>query len=95
MSYGAPTKEQIEAARGYFFVKPLSPNPSPINGRGELRKLSAAEQAEVAKNRELVRLHIPEMEAFVKELYEAGMIDGWRSVGKVVFRDIGGQDGIA
>ncbi|PIX98796.1 MAG: hypothetical protein CO125_02995 [Hydrogenophilales bacterium CG_4_9_14_3_um_filter_59_35] len=69
----------------------LKPDPIPH----QLRELSDREKVVIARNREMVHLHMPEMEEFVKELYKAGRIDGWRSVGEVVFRDIGGQDGNA
>lgn len=51
--------------------------------RRPLRTLSVAEQAKVAENRAAVHEHLPEMLPFIKELHEAGMIDGWRSVVKV------------
>lgn len=52
------------------------------------RPLTVREKATVAANRNAVLMHLPEMEPFIKELYEAGMIDGWRSVGEVVLLNV-------
>lgn len=48
-----------------------------------LRELSGAEKQQVAENRAAVHEHLPEMLPFIKELHEAGMIAGWRSIVKV------------
>jgi hypothetical protein len=76
-----PTPKQIEAARGHFFIKPTSPFKEPVFR--VLCALNPAEQARVAANKALVCEHMPEMVPIIRELHEAGMIDGWRSVGKV------------
>lgn len=82
MSYSnQPTKEQIAAARGNFFVKPQPPYAEPV--RKPLRDLKPEEQAKVARNKASVYAHLPEVVPFIKELHEAGMIDGWRGVGSV------------
>lgn len=60
-----------------------------------LRALSAAEQEKVAENRAAVHEHLPEMLPFIKELHEAGLIDGWRSVVKVELLQEGKNHGNA
>ncbi len=91
MNYGTqPTKAQIEAARGHFCIKREPPYPDPV--RKPLPPLGVAEKAKVEANRAKVHLHMPDMEPFIKELYEAGMINGWRSVGEVVLIDVEGQN---
>lgn len=48
-----------------------------------LRPLTEIEQERVAKNRSLVRKHMPELLPEIRELVELGLIDGWRNVTKV------------
>ena len=67
----------------HFFVKPLPPYKDPP--RRVLRELNPAEQARVADNKALVYASMPELVPFIKELHEAGMIDGWRSVKVEIF----------
>lgn len=67
---------------GHFFVKKSPPYPDPV--RQPLRPLNDAELATVAQNKALVCTHMPEMVPIIKELHECGLIDGWRSVVKVV-----------
>lgn len=74
--------------QGRALVKP-DPVPRP------LRALSAAEQAKVAENRAAVHKYMPEMLPFIKELHEAGLIDGWRSVVKVELIKEGNNHGDA
>lgn len=62
--------------------------PYPEIEKKPLRHLSAADLAKVAANREMVRIHIPELGPILKELNEAGMVDGWRSVGEVVLLNV-------
>ena len=83
MSYSTqpPTKEQIAAARGHFFVKPDPPCREPV--KRPLRVLKAVEEEAIARRRAEVYAHLPDMLPFFKELHEAGMIDGWRGVGEV------------
>lgn len=64
--------------------------PPPV--KKPLRQLNPEEQARVARNKASVCIHMPDMVPFIKELHEAGMIDGWRGVGEVVFIDIEGQN---
>lgn len=47
------------------------------------RRLTEAEHAEVARKRELVHIHAPELVPFISALTKAGMIAGWRNVEKV------------
>lgn len=70
-----------EGYRHHFFVKPEPPYAEPV--KVPLRELNPAEQARVARNKAAVYAHLPEMVPFIKELHEAGMIDGWRGVGEV------------
>lgn len=88
-----PTQEQIDAARGRFFVKPEPPYPDPV--KRPLRELKAAEQELIARRRAAVYQHMPDMLPFFKELHEAGMIDGWRGVGDVVLLNEGEEHGTA
>lgn len=74
--------------RGRALVK-SNPAPRP------LRALSAAEQEKVAENRAAVHKYLPEMLPFIKELHEAGLIDGWRSVVKVELLQEGKNHGNA
>lgn len=68
-----------------FFIKPSPPYLDPV--KRPLRDLNPAEQAKVARNKAAVYAHMPELVPFIKELHEAGMIDGWRGVGEVVLLD--------
>jgi len=68
--------------RHHFFVKPYPPYPA--IKRVALLQLNPAQTAQVARNKALVCEHMPELVPFIKELHEAGMIDGWRGVGEVV-----------
>ena len=71
-----------EEYRHHFFVK----RTAPFNAAKEcrpLRQLNQAEVAQVARNKAAVYEHLPEAVPFIKELHEAGMIDGWRGVGEV------------
>lgn len=87
MSYAQKlTREQIEYARGRFFVKPKPPYVEMVHR--PLRPLSAMDKDKVALNRAEVLEFLPEAEPFIKELFEAGMIDGWRGVGDVVVHEI-------
>lgn len=81
MSYATqpPTKEQIAAARGNFFVK-RNDEFDPEKECRPLRELKAAEQELVARRKAAVIEHLPDMAPFFYELHEAGMIDGWRGV---------------
>lgn len=47
------------------------------------RPLSEHERERVAQNYALVKTHLPEIVPFVKELHEAGLIDGLRAIDKV------------
>lgn len=93
MSGFAPTKEQIEAARGHFFVKPNPPYPDPP--RRPPRELKGLEKEQVSMRKAAVYEHLPELVPFIKELHEAGLIDGWRSVGEVVLFNEGKEHGTA
>ena len=64
--------------RHHFFVKPSPPYAEPV--LRPLRDLKPDEQAQVARNKASVYAHLPEAVPFIKELHEAGMIDGWRGV---------------
>ena len=64
-----------------FFIKPSPPYKDHV--RKLLPTLSESEQAEVVKKREMVLTYLPEAVSFIKDLHEAGLIDGWRSVEKV------------
>lgn len=78
-SYPSPCKG--EGMMHHFFVKE---NTSFLEAeRRPSRALSEAEQAVVAGNRAAVHAHLPELVPFIKELHEAGMIDGWRGVSEV------------
>ena len=85
MSYNEPTPEQIRAMRAnprcHFVVPPSPPYREPP--RSVLRQLNPAEQARVASSKALIYEHLPELVPLIKELHEAGLIDGWRSVGKI------------
>lgn len=59
--------------------RPTAPPPKPLPGRRPLPPLSPAEQARVADIREQARA-LPGVEETIRELYEAGLIDGWRNV---------------
>jgi hypothetical protein len=78
-SYPSPCKG--EGIRHHFFVKRDPPYIDPP--RGQLRELKPAEQEKVAQRKAAVYEHMPELVPIVKELHEAGMIDGWRSVSEV------------
>lgn len=45
--------------------------------------LSEDEAAAVAEKRKLVLQHMPEMVPMIKDLVDAGLIDGWRNVRQV------------
>jgi hypothetical protein len=70
-----------EGVRHHFFVKPGPPYPDPP--RRILCELKPAQLARVARNKAAVYEHMPEMVPIIKELHEAGMIDGWRGVTSV------------
>ena len=61
--------------------------------RPALRPLSAEEQAKVAMKKAFVEAHLPEAVPLVKDLYQAGLIDGWRSVAEVRLLNKGDGDG--
>lgn len=68
-----------------FFVKRTDMF-NPEKERRPLRVLTKAEQDKIAANRAAVHEHMPELVPIIKELHEAGMIDGWRGVGEVKLR---------
>mgnify|MGYP001030781518 CR=1 FL=1 len=51
--------------------------------RPQPRELTDAEAVEVAEKRRLVLQHMPELVPEIKELVQAGLIDGWRNVRSV------------
>lgn len=65
--------------------------PSPFRGEGKTEKqqprpgapLSEAERNRVAANVEKVRRLMPGLVPHIKELHEAGLIDGWRAVRQI------------
>lgn len=85
-----PTSEQIEAARGHFFVPGYPYQPRPKRPRQEL---SEAEKEIVAANRAAVYEHLPDMLPLFRELHEAGLIDGWRDVVSVELLNEGTEYG--
>lgn len=48
-----------------------------------LPPLTEAERVRVAKNYAQVKTHLPELIPLIKELHEAGLIDGLRSIRRV------------
>jgi hypothetical protein len=48
-----------------------------------LAPLSAHEQEIIARRRELVHKHMPELVPEIKAMVEAGLIDGWRNVQRI------------
>lgn len=60
--------------------------------RQPLPPLPAWKQEQVAANKALIEEHMPEMLPEIKALYEAGLIEGWRSVVKVELLE-GADDG--
>lgn len=67
---------------------PPDASPAQANPSRPARPLTEREQARVAENRALVREHLPEAMPFIKDLHEAGLIEGWRNVETVeVFTD--------
>ena len=74
--------------RHHFFVKPEPPYADPVHR--PLRQLNPAELAQVARNKASVYEHLPELLPFIKDLHDAGMIDGWRRVEKVtLLKEVG------
>ena len=69
---------QIAAVRHHFFVKPEPPYAE--IPRRALLLLNPAQMEKVARNKAAVCEHMPELVPFIRELHEAGMIDGWRGV---------------
>lgn len=61
--------------------------------RPALRPLSAEEQAKVAMKKAFIEEHLPEVVPLVKDFYNAGLIDGWRSVSAVRLLNKGDGDG--
>ena len=64
------------------------PNPLPASGAREvprkpLRALTECEKTISARRRALVHEHMPEVVPQIRALVEAGLIDGWRNVGRV------------
>ena len=57
-----------------------------------MRPLIPAQQAEIAKRKALVEEHLPEAVVLIKQFFELGMIDGWRSVVSVTFTPGDGPD---
>lgn len=55
-----------------------------------MRPLTPSQQAEIAERKALVEEHLPEGVVLIKQLFELGMIDGWRSVVSVTFTPGGG-----
>ena len=45
--------------------------------------LTDAERARITRNKALIEERLPETVGVVKDLYAAGLIDGWRSVASV------------
>jgi hypothetical protein len=74
-------------SKAHFFVKREPPYPEPV--KKPLRDLTEIEKAKVAENREMVRMHMPELGPMLKELNDLGMMDGWRSVGEVILHTKG------
>jgi hypothetical protein len=66
----------------HFFVKPAPPYADPP--RKELGALSPKQQQTVERRKAAVYQHMPELVPIIRELHQAGMIDGWRGVGEVV-----------
>ena len=64
-----------------FFVKPMPPYKTPV--RRPLRELKPKEKELVERRKAEVHKLIPELVPIIKEMYEFGMINGWRSVGNV------------
>jgi len=67
-----------------------APHPSPLPASGErkvprkpLRALTEREKSIIARRRELVHEHMPEVVPQIRALVEAGLIDGWRNVGRI------------
>ena len=59
------------------------PKVTPRNGKADQdEELSDQEIERIAKNRDFIKKHMPELVEFIKELHAAGLIDGWRSVKK-------------
>lgn len=54
--------------------------PAPVRAVAELRPLSERERELVAENYALVKTHLPEIVPLVKELHDAGMVDGLRCI---------------
>lgn len=48
-----------------------------------MKPLSEAERAAVAHKASLVKALMPELVPVIKELHEAGLIEGWRDVGYI------------
>lgn len=49
--------------------------------------LTDAEQAEIARKRDLVHTHAPELVPLISALTKAGMITGWRNVQNVTIHE--------
>lgn len=50
---------------------------------GESKQLDASAQARAEAMRSLVLAEIPDAVPFIRELHQAGLIDGWRNVSYV------------
>lgn len=65
---------------GYKAEKRNPPAALPAVERLPPESLSEAERQRAAETAQQAKQLMPEIVPFVKELYEAGMIDGWRNV---------------
>ena len=56
---------------------------APVIKKRPLRELSQREMELIARRRELVIEHMPELVPEIKALVDAGLIDGWRNVQRI------------
>ena len=62
-----------------------------MNGAATRLQLEKAAEARARETRDLVTRHMPEAVSFIRELYQCGLIEGWRNVHSFRFLKEGPQ----
>jgi hypothetical protein len=70
-------------ARGLALPENTDAEDLAMPARKPLAPLSKHEQEIIARRRELVHKHMPELVPEIKAMVEAGLIDGWRNVQRI------------